>query len=79
MANKRVRVGSVYHFHPVLFDKMSPPTGGTVAIGEKVRVVNQHGCPPANTMGMCYIERADDTPNGKAGDFLGMVCTNSLT
>ena len=76
--SRKVRVRATYHYSPNLFDRMSSPAGGKVEVGEVVRVINQHGCPPANTMGMCYIERVNDTPNGKAGQFLGMVCTNSL-
>lgn len=70
---KRVRVGSKYHFVPVAMDRCgsSPsPAMGVVPIGAEVKVVNQRGCPPANTMGMCYIEYQ--------GEFVGMVCCNSL-
>lgn len=70
----RVRNKSFYYFYPVLMDRCSPCYGlsrGLVSEGDKVQVVNQHGCPPANTMGHCYIE--------KDGHFLGLVCTNSLS
>jgi len=73
MANQRVRVGSRYRYEPVMLDLCSPPYGvetGQMKKGDTVKVVNQHGCPPANTMGMCYVE--------KDGEFMGMVCTNSL-
>lgn len=67
---KKVRVGSIYAYDPVLMDVCSPPFGNPEK-GDIVRVVNKFGCPPANTMGMCYIERLD-------GEFLGMVSVNSL-
>jgi len=71
MPDRRVKVGKTYEFQPVLFDRMSPPAGCEVAEGQRVKVVNQYGCPKANTMGMCYIETME-------GEFAGMVCTNSL-
>jgi len=40
--------------------------------GDVVRVKNLHGCPPANTMGHCYVVDA------KTGAFIGLVCCNSL-
>lgn len=64
----RVRVNSTYTYRPVLFDVCNPPFG--VSPGDKVKVVNLHGCPRANTMGMCHVE--------KDGTFAGMVMTNSL-
>ena len=67
--NRKVRVGSKYIFHPVMFDKINPPFG-YLKDGSLVKVVNKFGCPPANTMGMCYVELN--------GVFAGMVCTNSL-
>jgi hypothetical protein len=66
----RVRVNSKYRFEPVLFDKLNPPAG-SIKEGDTVRVVNLHGAPKANTMGMCYV-------NDLAGNFGGMVMTNSL-
>jgi hypothetical protein len=39
--------------------------------GDVVRVVNLHGCPPANTMGHCHVETL-------AGEFAGLVFCNSL-
>jgi hypothetical protein len=70
----RVRTGSVYAFNPVLLDQINPPHGvqaGELKSGDRVRVVNLPGCPKANTMGHCHIE-------GLGGEFLGLVCTNSL-
>lgn len=66
----RVRVGSRYKFEPVLFDVLNPPFAAEP--GDIVTVINLPGCPKANTMGMCHV--AD-----LAGNFAGMVCTNSLT
>jgi len=66
---RKVRVGSKYVYDPVLFDKLNPPVVNVVR-GQLVKVVNLRGCPPANTMGMCYINFN--------GIFAGMVCTNSL-
>lgn len=70
--NRRVRVGSRYTYDPVMFDQLHPTTAKIEAlpIGAEVKVINKHGCPPANTMGMCYIEHE--------GEFMGMVFTNSL-
>lgn len=70
MANKKVRVGSLYAYDPVPFDQFSPPSK-FIHSGDVVKVVNLRGCPRANTMGMCYIAFPD-------GEFIGMVCTNSL-
>ena len=70
MANKRVRVGASYKYIPVMMDKCNPPFGNPQE-GDVLTVVNKPGCPKANTMGMCYV-------NNKDGEFMGLVCTNSL-
>lgn len=70
-APRRVRVGAVYRFEACGFDRFHPH-GGTPANGATVRVIDRHGCPPANTMGHCYVESLD-------GCFLGLVQTASLT
>src|SRR5271166_2831399 len=67
---QRVRVGSIYLYDPVLLDKFARHLTG-VRRGSTVRVINVHGCPPANTMGHCYVETLE-------GEFLGLVCSNSL-
>jgi len=72
MTARRVTPGNVYHWDPVMLDqfdrnKMLP----VLTRGELLTVVNRHGCPPANTMGHCYVQRQD-------GEFAGLVCTNSL-
>lgn len=66
---KRVRVGKIYRFNPVMFDKLNPPAVH-VPEGAEVAVIDLPGCPKANTMQMCYIQYQ--------GRFAGMVCTNSL-
>jgi hypothetical protein len=66
MTYNRVRVGSLYRFHPVLIDSRIGLDAGTI-----VRVINLYGCPPANMMGQCYIEHL-------GGEFIQMVCVNSL-
>lgn len=65
---KKVKVGKSYKYEPVMFDLLNPPFGA--GPGDIVQVVNLPGCPKANTMGMCHIN--------KDGEFAGMVCTNSL-
>jgi len=71
MVGQKVRVGKVYRVRLILFDQLMFEHY-TATEGQMVRVVNLYGCPPANTMGMCHIEDAE------SGEFLGMVCTNSL-
>jgi hypothetical protein len=71
MANNRVRVGSLYIYHANLRDATDGRTN--LKTGEVVKVVNMHGCPPANTMGHCYVVRKDDVTT-----FVGLVHTNSL-
>ena len=70
----KVRVNNYYYFYPVPMDRFNPCYGleqGLLKEGDRVKVVNKFGCPKANTMNHCYIE--------KDGQFLGMVCCNSLT
>jgi hypothetical protein len=71
MANRRVRVNSIYKYDPVLFDILQGPAD--LPVGTIVRVINLASAPKANTMGMCYV---GDVATRK---FIGMVCTNSLT
>jgi hypothetical protein len=70
LTNKKVRVNSKYRYNPVFLDKFKPAIPGALVKGDIVKVVNKFGCPPANTMGMAYVE--------KDGKFCGMVCCNSL-
>jgi hypothetical protein len=75
MSAPKVRVGSIYTLQQCPFDQIEGfPYGlreGLVKNGDQVRVVNRRGCPPANTMGHCYIETLD-------GQFLGLVSAYSL-
>jgi hypothetical protein len=64
----KVRVGSFYYYSPNLLDRCDGRTD--LVEGDFVKVVNLPGCPKANTMGHCYVE--------KQGRFAGMVHTNSL-
>jgi len=66
----RVKVGKQYRYNPVAWDVLMPPVG-SIKAGDVVTVVNLRGCPPANTMGHCYV----NGPNGKFG---GLVMTSSL-
>jgi len=65
----KVRANSFYRFDPVPMDAIRPAHQGLVR-GDIVKVVNLYGCPKANTMGQCHVE--------KDGVFMGMVSTNSL-
>ena len=67
----KVRVGKFYTYNPCGWDVLDPPVGNP-QVGDRLVVVNKHGCPPANTMGHCYVNFAD------SGEFAGMVKTNSL-
>ncbi len=69
MATQKVRVGKTYTFDPVALDRFDGRT--TLKKGDVVKVVNLRGCPPANTMGHCYVEH-----NGQVA---GLVHCNSLT
>ena len=68
MTNK-VRVGQTYIYSPNMLDKIDGRTN--LQDGENVRVVNLYGCPRANTMGHCYVDRLD-------GTWGGLVHCNSL-
>lgn len=69
MSIRKVKVGKVYKYSPVMIDQLHPPYN--VKDGDLVRVVNLPGCPKANTMGHCHVEHLD-------GSFAGLVCCNSL-
>jgi hypothetical protein len=68
----KVRVGRTYVYRPVGMDVWSPNPIAPMD-GERVTVVNLRGCPPANTMGHCYVNSAE------SGEFCGLVLCNSLT
>jgi hypothetical protein len=65
----KVQAGRSYFYHANLLDAIDGRTSLTE--GEEVRVVNLHGCPKANTMNHCHVERLD-------GSFGGLVHCNSL-
>jgi len=66
----RVHVGSVYIYHACGFDRTLPPYD--MQEGDIVEVRNIHGCPPANTLGHCYVFHH----NGRFG---GLVQVASLS
>lgn len=69
---RKVRVGQAFVFRAVGMDAWSPNPCAPCE-GEKVKVIHCHGCPPANTMGFCYVESVE------SGEFCGLVLTNSLS
>lgn len=68
MALNKVKVGTMYKYQPVMMDIVDAKT--TLKTGDIVTVVNQRGCPPANTMGHCHVNHN--------GQFAGLVHCNSL-
>ena len=66
----KVKVGKLYKYNPVMMDILYPASINTLKLGDIVKVVNKFGCPPANTMGQCYVE--------KDGEFQGLVRCDSL-
>jgi hypothetical protein len=71
MAMQRVRVGQRFTWEPVMLDACDPRLAW-LAKGTELRVINLRGCPPANTMGHCYVETVAEK------EFVGLVCCNSL-
>lgn len=73
MPARKVRVNSWYRWYPVGHDLFAGGQGprGILRDGQRVKVINKFGCPPANTMGHCYVET-------EAGEFAGLVLCNSL-
>lgn len=70
----RVRVNSTYVFKANGWDTFDSKHNGYLSDGDLVRVINLHGCPPANTMGQCYVRKVGDTSNAFV-----MVSTGSLS
>lgn len=64
----KVRVNKFYYYVPVLLDICDGRTN--LKKGDRVQVVNLPGCPKANTMNHCHVN--------KDGVFAGLVCCNSL-
>lgn len=67
---KRVRAGVTYRYVPCLLDQWDARTDLTP--GEPVTVVNLPGCPHANVMRHCHVNR------WVTGEFAGIVCVASL-
>lgn len=80
----RVRANSIYRFTADYFmDRAASFTDGTpLRVGDLVKVVNLYGCPPANTMGQCYVELvgmpAPKSNNPNARKPFCMIATSSL-
>ena len=66
----KVRANAIYVFSPNMLDRIDGRTN--LKAGDLVRVKNLHGCPRCNTMGHCHVVDV------ATGDFIGLVCTNSL-
>lgn len=64
----KVTVGKAYTYQPVMIDRIDPKT--VLRPGMVVEVVEKRGCPPANTMGHCFVSLS--------GTFQGLVHCNSL-
>jgi len=76
----RVKANSKYFFYPVPIDRINARAMSLFKLGDHVRVINLYGCPPANTMGLCYIVPADAKKDDKGhwDKEFAMVCCNSL-
>ena len=70
MAFRKVKVGQIYSYDPVLLDQIDGRTG--LSKGDLVKVIKCAGCPPPGTMGHCHVGSPD------TGKFIGLVCVNSL-
>jgi hypothetical protein len=68
----KVRVNSTYRFQPNGWDTLRA-CGDLLKPGDLVQVINLHGCPPANTMGQCYVRLVGDSSKA-----FQMVSTGSL-
>ena len=66
---KKVRANAVYIYNPAGADLWDARTD--LKEGDQVRVVNLPGCPRANVMRHCHVQRLD-------GSFIGLVLTSSL-
>ena len=77
----KVRANATYYYNTCGWELCAPTANSHLFTkGDKVRVVNLHGCPPANTMGQCYIVPADAVKDdrGRWNKEFAMVSTNSL-
>ena len=66
----KVRANQKLVYVPNMLDTIDGLT--SLKKGDLVKVINVRGCPPANTMGHCYVGHPE------TGEFIGMVSTNSL-
>jgi hypothetical protein len=71
----KVRVNSIYRFTANYFmDRHATLTNGVkLQVGDLVQVINLHGCPPANSLGQCYVRLVGDSSKAFV-----MVATSSL-
>ena len=71
----RVRANSIYRFTAGNFmDRNAKLTDGCpLEVGDLVQVINLPGCPPANTMGQCYVRLVGDSSKAFV-----MISTSSL-
>ena len=69
MATHKVSVGRSYLFYANLLDYEHKAHNGRQGV-----VINLHGCPPANTMGHCYVQFGE----AGSGERPLLVSTNSL-
>jgi hypothetical protein len=76
----RVRANATYFYDPCPLDQIHGNARDLFNKGDKVRVVNFHGCPPANTMGQCYIvpANAKKDDRGRWDKPFAMVSVGSL-
>ena len=65
----KVKARKLYKYNPVPLDIYDAKTD--LKKGDIVKVVNLAGCPKANTMGHCHVE--------KTNRFAGLIHCNSLT
>jgi hypothetical protein len=69
-----VRVGSNYRYTAGHFmDRIDPRLNEYLKEGDLVKVINVPGCPPANTMGHCYVRLVGDSSKAFV-----MISTSSL-
>jgi hypothetical protein len=66
----KVRGGQVLYSVPCLLDIADARTG--LEVGDRVKVITPHGCPPPNAMRHCFVGDAE------TGEFIGLVATSSL-
>jgi hypothetical protein len=70
----RTKLSCIYVWYPAPIDRLSGVNDRPfqLRVGELVRAIQPHGCPPNNTMRHSYVERASDHA------FYGLVANGSL-